>query len=280
MKGLKGLFSKKYNVALVTKTFSTDIPSYKILFDSINKYNEDKLPIFVVVPSKDKKLLEDTIGTEGYTLLLDHDIHSFKYPMAGWEQQMIIKLRLHEHISANNLLIIDSDGRFIKPFYEKDFIAYDNIPYTIVHENKQIAEYETALKGGDYNNTGYAKAVRAYRDIFGYKSEKIYDYGPNPHLWSTKVISDLYHNYLNYFGLELEEFCLTIKNKYGIHFRETLTYGEYLMASSSIDIVPSGPLFKTFHWNEMVEFEKGTGLELEENIAKNYLGIIMQSKHT
>ena len=90
----------------------------------------------------------------------------------------------------------------------------------------------------------------------------------------------MYSNYLNYFGLELEEFCLTVKNKYGIHFRETLTYGEYLMASSSIDIIPSGPLFKTFHWHEMVEFEKGTGLELEENIAKNYLGIIMQSKHT
>lgn len=280
MKGLKGLFSKKYNVALVTKTFSTDIPSYKILFDSINKYNEDNLPIFVVIPFDDKKLLEDTIGTEGYTLLFDYDIHRFKYPMAGWEQQMIIKLRLHEHISTNNLLIIDSDGRFIRPFYEKDFIAYDNIPYSIVHENKQIAEYETALKGGDYNNTGYAKAVRAYRDIFGFKSNKIYDYGPNPHLWSTKVISDLYSNYLNYYGLELEEFCLSIKNKYGIHFRETLTYGEYLMASSSIDIVPSGPIFKTFHWHEMVEFEKGTGLELEENIAKNYLGIIMQSKHT
>ena len=200
--------------------------------------------------------------------------------MAGWEQQMIIKLKLHEHISTNNLLIIDSDGKFIRPFYEKDFIAYDNIPYSIVHENKQIAEYETALKGGDYNNTGYAKAVRAYRDIFGFKSNKIYDYGPNPHLWSTKVLGDLYSNYLNYFGLELEEFCLTIKNKYGIHFRETLTYGEYLMASSSIDIIPSGPLFKTFHWHEMVEFEKGTGLELEENIAKNYLGRIMQSKHT
>ena len=280
MKGLKGLFSKKYNIALVTKTFSTDIPSYKVLFDSINKYNEDNLPIFVVIPFRDKKLLEDTIGTEGYTLLFDHDIHSFKHSMAGWEQQMIIKLKLHEHISTNNLLIIDSDGKFIRPFYEKDFIAYDNIPYSIVHENKQIAEYETALKGGDYNNTGYAKAVRAYRDIFGFKSNKIYDYGPNPHLWSTKVLSDLYSNYLNYYGLELEEFCLTMKNKYEIHFRETLTYGEYLMAGSSIDIIPSGPLFKTFHWHEMVEFEKGTGLELEENIAKNYLGIIMQSKHT
>ena len=280
MNGLKGLLLKKYKIALVTKTFSTDIPIYKILFDSINKYNEDSIPIFVVIPFNDKKLLEDTVGTEGYTLLYDHDVHTFRYPMAGWEQQMIIKLKVHKHISTDNLLLLDSDARFIRPFLEKDFIAYDNIPYTIVHENKQVAEYETVLKGGDYNNTGYAKAVRAYRDLFGYKSSKIYDYGPNPHLWSTDVLRSFFSNYIDYYGLELEQFCLTMKEKYGIHFRETLTYGEYLMATSTIDIIPSGPLFKTFHWREMVQFEKGTGLELEENIAKNYLGIIMQSKNT
>tara|TARA_R110000772_G_scaffold167371_1_gene279078 strand:+ start:285 stop:1127 length:843 start_codon:yes stop_codon:yes gene_type:complete len=280
MKGLKGLFLKKYNLALVTKTFSVDIPSYKTLFDSINRFNEDNLPIFVIIPYRDKKLLQDTIGTEGYTVLYDHDIHEFRQNLGGWEQQMIIKLKAHHHISTNNLLLLDSDAKFIKPFFEKDFIAHGDIPYTIVHENKQVAEYETALKGGDYNKTGYVKAVKAYRDIFGYKSDKIYDFGPNPHLWSTKVLRDFSSNYLDYNGIELEQFCLQIKQQYGVHFRETLTYGEYLMATKSIEIIPCGPLFKTYHWKEMVEFEKGTGLELEENIAKNYLGIIMQSKHT
>ena len=280
MKGLKGLLSKKYKLALVTKTFRTDIPSYKDLFDSIQKFNEDNLPVFVIAPAQDRYLLEDYIGFDGYTFIADEDVHNFRYDMSGWEQQMIIKLKAYQHISADNILLLDSDGRFIRPFYEKDFIAYDDIPYTIIHENKQIAEYETALKGGDYNTTGYAKAVRAYRDLFGFKSTKIYDYGPNPHLWSTKVLSDLFSNYLDYNGLELEQFCLTVKNTYGIHFRETLTYGEYLMAAKSIPIIPSGPLFKTYHWKEIVQFEKSTGLELEENIAKNYLGIIMQSKHT
>ena len=267
-------------IALVTKTYANDIPRYKDLFESIQKYNVDNIPVYVIIPFQDKKLLEDTIGTEGYSLLFDHDVHTFKYPMGGWEQQMIIKLEFWKQIKAHNYLILDSDGRFIKPFYEKDFIAYDNIPYTIVHENKQIAEYETALKGGDYNNTGYAKAVRAYRDLFGYKSSKLYDYGPNPHLWSREVLSHLNSNYIEYHGMEIEQFCLTIKQQYGIHFRETLTYGEYLMATKAIDIVPSGPFFKTYHWKEMVDFEEGTGLELEENISKNYLGIIMQSKHT
>ena len=137
MKGLKGLLSKKYKLALVTKTFSTDIPSYKILFESIQKYNEDNIPVFVIIPGEDKQLLEDTIGTEGYNILFDHDIHHFKYPISGWEQQMIIKLKAYQYISTDNILLLDSDGRFIRPFYEKDFIAYDNIPYTIVHENKQ-----------------------------------------------------------------------------------------------------------------------------------------------
>lgn len=268
------------NLALVTKTFANDIRSYKTLFESIQKYNEDSLPVYVIIPRQDKKYLEDTIGTEGYTLLFDDDVHRFKFPMGGWEQQMIIKLQCYNVIDASNILLLDSDGRFIRPFYEKDFIAYDDIPYTIVHENKQIAEYETALKGGNYNNTGYAKASKAYRELFGHKSNRILDYGPNPHLWSRKVLSHLKSSYLDPNNLGIEEFCLAVKNQYGIHFRETLTYGEYLMATECIPIIPSGPLFKTYHWREMVDFEKGTGLEEESNISLNYLGIIMQSKHT
>lgn len=269
-----------YKIALVTKTYKNDIPSYKTLFDSIKQYNEDNIPVFVITPEKDKQLLEDTIGKEGYTFISDEQIHTFVNKIYGWEQQMIIKLQMYKQIDADNFLILDSDGKFIRPFYIRDFIAYDNIPYTIVHENKQVAEYETALKGGDYNETGYAKAVRAYRQMFGLKSNKLYDYGPNPHLWSRKVLEEFQEGVLNYNKLSIEEFCMIMKQSYQIHFRETLTYGEYLMATKVIDIIPSGPLFKTYHWKEMVEFEKGTGLELEENIAKNYLGIIMQSKHT
>ena len=267
-------------LVIYCKTYLDDFMRVRRLKESIEKYNVDNIPFYISCKEGEKKRLESILGNEGYTFISDEEIYQVKNPMPGWEEQMLIKLHVFGKVEAENILLIDSDAYFIRPFTYADFIAYDNIPYTIIHENVQVSEYEAYLKGGDYSKTGYAKAVRAYREIFGGKSNRIYDYGPNPHLWSTKVLGDLYSNYLNYFGLELEEFCLTIKNKYGIHFRETLTYGEYLMAGSSIDIIPSGPLFKTFHWHEMVEFEKGTGLELEENIAKNYLGIIMQSKHT
>jgi len=280
MKIFKGSRSRNCKVALFTKTYSGDVNRLKELFYSIQKYNQDNLPYYISAPFNDRSAIEQAIGTEGYTLLADENIRVARKQYSGWEHQMIIKLLAYKEIPADNFLILDSDARFIKPFFEKDFIAYDNIPYSIVHENKQIAEYEVALKGVDYNYNGYSKAVRAYRDLFGYKSSKIYDYGPNPHLWSRIVLEHFYENYINYHGLDIEEFCVSVKQQYGIHFRETLTYGEYLMAAKPIDIVPSGPLFKTYHWKEMVDFEKGSGLELEENIAKNYLGIIMQSKHT
>ena len=68
-----------------------------------------------------------------------------------------------------------------------------------------------------------------------------------------------------------------MKGQFNIHFRETLTYGEYLLAAKPIDIIPCGPFFKVYHWKEMWDFENGTGLELEENIKQNYLGVIKQS---
>jgi hypothetical protein len=88
-------------------------------------------------------------------------------------------------------------------------------------------------------------------------------------------------NYLDPNGLDFTTFSIAIEDNYpGIHARETAAYGEYLLATKCIDIVPTGPFFKVYHWKEMWDFEKGTGLELEENIKENYLGIIMQSNWT
>ena len=85
-------------------------------------------------------------------------------------------------------------------------------------------------------------------------------------------------NYLEPNGLTFETFSLLMEKKYPkIHSRETATYGEYLLATKCIDIIPCGSFFKVYHWKEMWEFEQGTGLELLENIKENYLGIIMQS---
>lgn len=267
----------KYNLAIYIKTYFDDLDRVKILFESIQKYNVDNIPIFISTDRMCQRALAAKLGTKGYSRLVDEDYFTPTLPLTGWEQQMYVKLNAFKAVPAENLLILDSDGVFIKEFTTDDFIAYDNIPYTIIHENKQMSEYETYLKNGDYSKTGYAKAVKAYRDIFRGKSNKIYDYGPNPHLWNRKVIESFNEKYLDANNLTLEQFCYGIKQQYGIHFRETLTYGEYLLATNVIPIIPCGPFFKVYHWKELYEFENSIGWINEDKIKKTYLGLIKQS---
>jgi hypothetical protein len=79
--------------------------------------------------------------------------------------------------------------------------------------------------------------------------------------------------------MTFESFYFAMKKAYpNIHPRESLTYGEYLLAAKPIDIIPTGPLFKIYHWPEMVEFEEKIGMFDENKIKQNYLGILYQSK--
>lgn len=266
-----------YKLGIYIKTFSRDSSRVHRLIRSIEEYNKDNIPVIVSCPEKEINHFKNVLADFQIRLVSDQSIYVPKTVMAGWEEQMLVKMHACLNLEFDNLLIIDSDALFIRDFYIEDFIAYGDIPYSILHENKQVSEYEKALKGQNYLENGYSKAVRVYREIFGGKSNKIYDYGPNPHLWSKKVFQSFKDNYLDPNNLTLEIFSLTVKQNYGIHFRETLTYGEYLLAAHPIPIIPCGPFFKTYHWKEMLDFEKGTGLEVVDNIKSSYIGVIMQS---
>lgn len=270
-----------YKLAIYCKTYHRDFERVAKLLKSINKFNRDNIPVFVSCPKSEYSLLLSTVGKENYTYIEDEAICELNPRFLGWKSQTLYKLNAYTQIPSENILIIDSDGFFIKDFFLKDFIAYDDVPYTQMYENKYMMEMEKALKGGNYSTNGYSKCMKAYREILGGKSNKIYDYGPNPHLWSTKVLKHMKENYLDPNNLDFTSFSIAIEDKYpGIHARETAAYGEYLLATKCIDIVPTGPFFKVYHWKEMWDFEQGTGLELEENIKENYLGIIMQSNWT
>ena len=267
-----------YKLAIYIKTFERDISRVGKLMDSIQRFNRDNIPVFISCSQIDRVRLEKELSEiEEWNYIPDEEIFEPTYRWSGWEHQMLVKMEAHKVIPADNILILDSDSFFIKDFYVDDFIAYDNIPYTIIHENKQVAEYETFLKNGKYSETGYAKAVRAYRDLFGFKSNRIYDYGPNPHLWNIGVMKSFYENYLQYNDLSLEEFCSKVKQQYNIHFRETLTYGEYLMGTKAMPIIPSGPLFKVYHWKELYDFELKNNMVEYDKIKDNYLGVVLQS---
>jgi hypothetical protein len=269
----------KDNIVLWTKTYHVDFERVKKLKESIEKYNKDNIRFYISCPLAEKQLLIDMIGSDGYIYIPDEQIHPPNPRLTGWMQQTPIKLHAYEQLNCNNVLILDSDCYFIKDFYETDFIAYDDVPYSIIHENKQVQEYNTIFFNKNMRNTEYHKAQKAYREVFGGKSNRVYDYGPNPHIMSAKVLDHMKEHYLEPNGYTFESFYFAMKEAYpGIHPRESLTYGEYLLAAKPIDIIPSGPLFKVYHWPEMVQFERDNNLFNQEQIKQNYFGILYQSK--
>lgn len=268
-------------IAIYTKTYHIDFPRVKILKESIDKHNVDNIPYYISCPSAEKQLLVDTIGVEGYTFISDEDINPPNPRLTGWMQQTPIKLRAYEQIKYPNLLLVDSDAFFIRDFYESDFIAYDDIPYSIIHENKHHWEYDKMLEGREFLNPDreYVKSQLAHRKIFGGKHKRIYDYGPNPHLFSSKVLDHFKMNVLEPNGLNFETFYFYMKQLYpNLHPRESFIYSEYLHTHKPIDIIPIGPLFKVYHGLKALDFDKKIGVFNIENLKSNYLGILTQSK--
>ena len=292
-----------YNLILYCKSYKGDVQILKKLKSSIEKYNKDNIPFYISCPKEDKQLFEDTLGTENYTLLLDEDIYplaqpkddtiwggvtiqtntngaSVEYPLDGWRSQQIVKSSIHKLKITKNYLCLDSDSYFIKDFYERDFIAKEDICYTLFHENKETQQYKKLFYNTNYSESGYAECLSIYREVFGSEHRKIYDYGPSPYIWSCKVWEHFEKNYLEPNNFTFETFQKTIEQQYNTQMREAITYGEYAINSKVIEIYPTGPLFKVYHWDEMVEFERKVGMFDEEKLKESFLGIVYQSKNT
>ena len=105
-------------------------------------------------------------------------------------------------------------------------------------------------------------------DVFG-RNGKLYDFGPSPIIWSSKVWKSLEDNYTLTNGLNFEQLLNYSQSEFS-------WYGESLLHFKSIPIYPVESLFKVFHYAQQIEEYKQQGYTTQ-HIAQNYLGIIMQS---
>ena len=267
-----------HNLILYCKSYSEDVHRVKKLKTSIEMYNRDNIPFYISCPKKDEQLFKNILGTENYILIFDEDIFNEEHNLDGWRSQQIIKANIHKLNITKNYLCLDSDAYFIRDFYKKDFITEDGIPYTIIHENKEVSQYKKLFFNSSFSKGAYKETLDVYREIFGSKYKKLYDYGPNPYIWSCKVWDHFEKNYLNPNNLTFETFSVGIEIQYGVQMREAITYGEYLLNTKLFEVIPSGPLFKVYHWKKMVDFEQKVSIFNEDILKESYLGIIYQSK--
>jgi len=118
----------------------------KRLVESIKQFNDDQIPFYISTPQADKNLLIEILGAEGYQWIADEgivvanpkgDLQRYK-DMPGGLSQQIVKAEFWRLGLSENYLCLDSDSLFIRSFKQSDFITADNIPYTVLHQNKEL----------------------------------------------------------------------------------------------------------------------------------------------
>ncbi|WP_255372793.1 DUF6492 family protein [Polynucleobacter kasalickyi] len=263
-------------IVLYCCTFSKDLNRVKRLMHSIARHNLDKIPVYISAPSKDIELFKNELASFQYTLLNEETIlnqnplinQSFLYQQRGWIQQQIIKSEFWRLNVSDNYLVMDSDCIFIKDFTTLDFIAQDHIPYSIVHEGRDILQ-ATERFGPKKAREGFLNDRLPIKEALGRSGPVVYDFGYAPFLWSNKVWQSLETNYLipekkNFLDIILE--CDS----------EFTWYGESLIKYQAIPIYPREQLFKHYHYEHQYWQDKSFGYS-EDILKKDFLGIVYQS---
>ncbi|GAO41044.1 DUF6492 family protein [Flavihumibacter petaseus] len=255
---------------LFIKSYQPDFLRVEKLLASIGKFNTDNIPVLLSVNNDDYRYFRKRLP-EAVDIIRDSDIVDCKLK-DGWRYQQVIKAQVNRLNICNAYLCLDSDSEFIRPFSYADFLYDDKTPYTVMHESKAFKD-TMELLGMDSADLFQSRALKATRQYFGTHG-KAWDYGPSPYLWSTSVWRHFQDHFLGERKQNFEQFFREMEEKAALP-SEAVIYGEYLLKTRVIDILPVEGYFKVYHYQEQYELEKDH-FDLER-LSKNYLGIIMQS---
>jgi hypothetical protein len=257
-----------HKIVLYTKSYSGDLERLKVSVQSIKKHNRDNIPYYVSVPKSEMSLFKNQIDCEYVNLIADEDIYVVQ--SQNWNTQQIVKSNFWKLQVCENYVMLDSDSYFIKDFYVSDFMYDDNTPYTVMHEQKDLFEWTSR-----YSNTLGFDPLHSFNEtrtpimyLLG-RTGRIYDFGPGPIIWSAKVWKSLEDNYLQPNQIKFEHLIDSVPSEF-------TWYGEYLLVSKEIAILPIEPMFKFFHFRQQYTDFKNLGYT-EEHFKQNYLGVVMQS---
>jgi len=263
------------NFVLYCCTFRKDLKRTVKLAQSIQKHNKGNIPFYISVPAEDVDLFRDYLKDFDVTIFDEKDIivansklniHQL-YEIRGGLRQQVIKSEFWRLGISENYLVLDSDCIFIRDFDENDFIFNDDVPYSIIHEGRDVLQ-ATERFGPKKIRQHFLADREPIKAALGRKGVT-YDFGYAPFLWSKKVWESLDQNYLtpNHMSfLDAVLFCGS----------EFTWYGESLINFRAIPIYPREQLFMHYHYEHQLWAHQVLGYK-EENLAHDYLGVVYQS---
>ena len=263
------------DIVLYCKTYSRDFLRLKRLLESINQFNQDKIPFYISTPQDQRAELIAVIGDVNYHWVSDESIvaanpnapHGIEKTRSGSLSQQAIKSEFWRLGISENYVCLDSDCVFIKSFGRSDFLASDGNPYTVIYQNKEFFQLAA--------NRNYAKVANNLR-VEGDAVKALFSRaGPNyycpcpPFIWSAKVWRSLDENYL--MPRDLSFWDISTESH-----PETLLYLEALLNYRAIPLYPIEQLFRIYYYDWHFYLQRRLGESLQK-LTGNYLGVIYQS---
>lgn len=261
-------------VVLFCKSYDKDMLRARRLAESVLRFNSDALPLYLCVPRKELPAFRECFAGIPCHFLVDEEILDETVRCYGDLPkrfpahliQQLIKLEFWRTELCENYIWLDSDCYFIRPFTRSDFFADEQTPYTVMHDNSELLDFARRT-GRQKIIDDFSRMTSKLQEAFCRSGDTV-DFGYPPLIWSTKVLQNL--------AGYLRQRQDTIYNLLAAYPCEMQLYGEYLLYSKSIPIVPTGLLFKVYHYAEQFYEDQEKG-ENEYSLAQKHLGVVVQS---
>ena len=257
-----------HNFGFFLKTYRNDYDRAVRLINSYEKYNVESLPLYLACPKDDisqfSKLENNNIKLVSEEEICGDVFTKDTQWSTGYLNQEIYKLAFWEMGLCSNYMCIDSDAVFIRPFYMKDFMYDDEVPYTSLEEDNDLCSDR-------YYNRLYWNRRLAWIS----KIEDEMDYHPHHlltchgfQIFSSKVLKSLKNDFMIPRGYSYRDLIEIAPYEFS-------WYNLWLQKMEIIPIHPIGYLFKTFHLKQHHIFYVLQGMKIED-WARGYIGIIVE----
>jgi hypothetical protein len=263
------------NFVLYCCTFRKDLLRTVKLAESIRKHNKNKIPFYISVPADDVELFKKYLKEFDAIIFDERDIFLANpkldiqklYSIRGGLRQQVIKSEFWRLGISKNYLVLDSDCIFIRDFDESDFLVKDDVPYSIIHEGRDVLQ-ATERFGPKKIRQHFLDDREPIKAALN-RTGVTYDFGYAPFLWSGKVWESLDINYLTPNGMNFLDAVLLCGSEF-------TWYGESLVNFRVIPIYPREQLFKHYHYEHQLWADQVLGYK-EKILAFDYLGVVYQS---
>lgn len=262
-----------HNFCFMIKSYSKDIDYCKRLVDSINLFNVDNIFTYLVVEESDREKFE-SLASDLIAIVTMESI-PVEFATApingistGYINQGITKLAFWKLGLSENYLCLDSDCKFLRPFFKSDFMYSENVPYAFLTE-------DAALQADpNYYETHWVSRKHSLVLIL----EEV-GFSPN-FLMTCHGMQVMSSTVLEHFEMNfLRQRKLEIKNILEISPYEFSWYNFWLQKNFQESLRIREPNFLTIH-SEQMELNLRIQNISEADIARGYVGMIWNSNYS